>query len=226
MFSTRNIHAVEGMNIVGLDYSYQKLLYVRMRKSLIGDITHNFDAEKLKEWLHMINQILDVVTELDSLIGALIAGTFTFWVTKYNYHKDIPLDKYEIAYNRVYYPVYHLISSNKDLSDVIKKSDLYFKKYMKYVDKSTIVSFRNLQKNTTKEKSYMNFRDNIYAMNSKLRRRLGYLEPDIFSMYKYSSPSDKRLVRIFLELLGIYFSIFLNSILKSTSLKSLLLDIR
>lgn len=171
----------------------------------------------------MINQILELVAELDGLIAAFITGIFTFFITKYNYHKNIPLDKYEIAYNRVYYPLYRLVTSDKSVADIINITDLYFEKYMKYVDRSSLVAFRNLKRSTTLEKrenTYINFKNNIYGINSKLRRRLGYLEPDVFSVYKYLSPSDKRFIRIFLELAGVYLSIFLYSILKFTSFQN------
>jgi len=48
-------------------------------------------------------------------------------------------------------------------------------------------------------------------MNTKLRIRLGYLEPNIFTMYTYSNPSDKRMVRIMLEIMGIYIPAFIST---------------
>ena len=40
------------------------------------------------------------------ILPVLITGIFTFLITKYTYHKNIPLDKLEISYNRIYYPIF------------------------------------------------------------------------------------------------------------------------
>ena len=54
----------------------------------------------------MINMLMEMLEKLDSLIAVLATGLITFFITKYKYHKNIPLDKLEIAYNRIYYPIY------------------------------------------------------------------------------------------------------------------------
>lgn len=36
------------------------------------------------------------------ILPAIIAGFFTFYITKYTYSKNQPLDKLEIAYNNIY----------------------------------------------------------------------------------------------------------------------------
>lgn len=46
---------------------------------------------------------------INTILPALITGVFTFIVTKYNYNKNVPLDKMEISYNRIYYPIYKII---------------------------------------------------------------------------------------------------------------------
>ena len=47
---------------------------------------------------------------LKTILPAIITGVFTFFVTKYNYNKNVPLDKMEIAYDKIYYPVYKMIT--------------------------------------------------------------------------------------------------------------------
>lgn len=50
---------------------------------------------------------IDIILELLKVVlPVVITGLFTFFVTKYTYSKNIPLDKLEITYNRVYYPIY------------------------------------------------------------------------------------------------------------------------
>ena len=84
---------------------------------------------------------------LKIILPAIIAGLFTFFVTKYTYNNNRPLDKIEIAYNRIYYLLCKIISNkniNGDINEVIKRSKLYFTKYDKYVDVSTKRIFENL----------------------------------------------------------------------------------
>lgn len=145
--------------------------------------------------------------EIDGIVTAIITSIFTFLITKYTYHKNIPIDKLEIAYNRVYYPLYHLIESCNSSDIIIEKSKLYINRYAKYVDRSTLRAFQYLQDNSTtnnKKRAYSNYKSNIYSMELKLRRRLGYMASNIFTMYTYSNPTDKRIVRLMLEVLGIY----------------------
>ena len=82
---------------------------------------------------------------------ACITGVVTFMVTKYNYYKNIPLDKLEITYNRVYYPIYHMVKYEKaELTRLIEKCEVTLKKYNKYVDRTTIVAFEYLKNNPYK----------------------------------------------------------------------------
>ena len=46
---------------------------------------------------------------LKTILPAIVTGIFTFIVTKYNYTKNIPLDKMETAYDKIYYPIYNLL---------------------------------------------------------------------------------------------------------------------
>lgn len=152
---------------------------------------------------------------LKVILPAIIAGLFTFLHGKYTYNKNIPLDKLEITYNRVYYPLYKIILDNNNIDDTINKSKIYFLKYAKYIDISTIRLFTSLSECNNKARKkgiYQSFKDNIYNKNSYLRRRLGYLEPDFFQLYKYSTPSAKSLFRIIIEVCIVYISLILCSI--------------
>ena len=150
------------------------------------------------------------------ILPVLITGIFTFLITKYTYHKNIPLDKLEISYNRIYYPIFCIISECKDINAATDKCEIYLKKYKKYVDKSTIKAFGNI-KNSKEEVNvaYENFRDNIITICGSLRRRLGYLEPNIFFMYKFSAPEDKRMCRMLLEIGSIYIALSILLIVKN-----------
>lgn len=155
---------------------------------------------------------------LKVILPAIIAGLFTFLITKYTYNKNRPLDKLEIAYNRVYYPIYRIISdknTNNDIDNVINKIKTYFIKYDKYIDTSTKKLFELLCecKQEAKKKSiYQSFKDNICKKNSYLRNRLGYLESNFAQLYKYSTPSAKSFFRIIMELCVVYITIFLCGI--------------
>lgn len=155
---------------------------------------------------------------LKVMLPAFITGVFTFLVTKYTYKRNKPLDKMEISYNRVYYPIYKIISDNNinnDVCQVISKCKTYFDKYDKYVDISTKKLFDRLNKSDTEAKRisiYQSFIENIYSKNSYLRRMLGYLEPNFFQIYKYSSPYAKSLFRICVEFLLLYCSVLLSTI--------------
>lgn len=162
----------------------------------------------MKDKFEILFKILEV------LLPAIITGVFTFFITRYTYNKNRPLDKIEIAYNRIYYPLYRIISDkniNGNINEVINKSKIYFTRYEKYIDFSTKRLFESLCKCTkeAKKKSiYRQFRNHIYNRNSYLRRRLGYLEPSFIQRYKSSSPSIKSLVRIFIGLCGVYILLF------------------
>lgn len=155
---------------------------------------------------------------LKTILPAIIAGFSTFLITKYTYNKNIPLDKLEISYNRIYYPLYKLIcnENNKDNIDlIITETKLRFKKYQKYVDISTLRIFNSLCNSKTiskKKADYQIFIDNIYNRNAYLRRRLGYLEPNLLQLYRYSSSSEKSTFRMVLEFGITYIFMFLGSI--------------
>lgn len=130
---------------------------------------------------------------LKNILPVVIAGLFSFFVAKYTYNKNTPLEKMEFAYNRVYYPLYRYIRNNNnqkdnDMEKIKKALKIYFDKYDKYIDFSTIQTFKRFCECSTKaeEKSaYQIFSYNVYNMNSYLRKRLGYLEPNIFQLFEY-----------------------------------------
>lgn len=150
-------------------------------------------------------------------IPALVTGMFTFIITRYTYKRNVPLEKMELAYNRIYYPIYIILKrQNKkpDIDFVISKSLLYLNKYSKYADASTLNAFKLLHEcknNSQKDDLYQNFKNNIYAKNSYLRRRLGYLEPNFLQTYKYSSKSEKSTYRISVEALVMYICLIIGS---------------
>lgn len=143
------------------------------------------------------NNILDI---LIAIVPAIITSITAFLVAKYTYNKNIPLDKLEYAYNEVYYPIYKFIKDKNNYNNIyLTRTSLkiYFDSYEKYLDFSTIKAFNELHNCKTKAEersAYRKFIDNIYSMNTYLRKRLGYLEPNIFQLYKYSPNKDKVVV--------------------------------
>lgn len=150
---------------------------------------------------------MEILFEIIKIIlPSTITGLITFFITKYNYNKSRPLDKLEIAYNRVYYPLYRLIKDNSDMDFVINKSRPYLDKYNKYVDRTIIRAFKTLVDSNTyakKRTAYEKFEDNIYERDSYLRQRLGYLEPSFLQMYKYMPATQQLLFRFSLEVLAL-----------------------
>lgn len=155
-----------------------------------------------------------------SILPAIITGIITFLITKYTYNNNRPLDKLEIAYNRIYYPLYKLIKNEniKDIDFIIDKSKYYLNKYNKYADRSTLYAFHSLcgcNTEAKKKDAYKTFKDNIHNKNSYLRRRLGYLEPNFLQIWKYLSKSEKSTFRILVELLCIYLFVFISDFFTS-----------
>lgn len=147
---------------------------------------------------------------LEIILPTMLAGLFSFYIAKYTYNKNRPLDKLEIAYNRIYYPIYNLLrdeNSNADIDMIIEKSKFYLEKYTKYADKSTLTLFRQLCQSKTdhyNKTAYHNYIYNIYKKNTYLRIRLGYLEPNYIEIYSYLTKSEQSTIRIFIEFCGFY----------------------
>lgn len=151
------------------------------------------------------------------ILPAIVAGMFTFLVTKYTYSRNIPLDNLRITYNRVYYPIYRIVKNdNIDIDTAIEKIKCYVKKYDKYVDRSTLRAFNYVYKCNTdakKKNAYQNLKNNIYDKNSYLRRRLGYLEPNFIQMYIYFSDAEKSTFRILTEFCAIYLLVIITGMI-------------
>lgn len=146
---------------------------------------------------HIINFLSNNINLISAILPAIITSAIGFVGVKYTYTKNIPLDKLEFTYDEVYYPIYKFINDKNNCNNIylIKNSlKIYFDTYEKYLDFSTIKLYKELCKCTTKQKQkvvYKKFYNNIYDMNTYLRKRLGYLESNIFQLYKYSLPKDK-----------------------------------
>lgn len=143
---------------------------------------------------------------LKNILPAIITGFFTFVITRYTYNNNRPLDKLEISYNRVYYPLQRLINCN-DISFFIDNSKLYFDKYNKYIDRSTLKAYDILCKcnmNNRKKAAYQNLKNNIYNRSLYLRRKLGYLEPNYLQIYAYLPKNEKSTLRIIIETVFAY----------------------
>lgn len=159
---------------------------------------------------------MDIFMEtIKEVVPVVITGIITFLITKYTYNKNIPLDKLEIAYNRIYYPIYQLLYDRtfEDIKVDIPKISLYFQKYHKYADRATLKAFEAFCKLKDKD-ALQNFKNNIWNKNSYLRKRLGYLEPGLLQMYIYSSKGEKFFIRSLLELVLLYTCILLSTFIK------------
>jgi len=166
---------------------------------------------------------MNIIFEISKVIlPAIITGLFTFLITKYTYSKNVPLDKLEISYNRIYYPLYRIMSDknmgediNKNINMVIDKSKIYFIKYNKYIDIYTKRLFESLckcTKETKRQAIYSDFILIIYDRNHYLRRKLGYLEPNVLQSCQYITFTEKSLFNVAIALCGVYVSIISCSI--------------
>lgn len=139
---------------------------------------------------------------LYEIIKILLPCLGTFLITYYTCRKNVPLQKYEIAYNRIYYPICCLIRNKEKPETIIEKSEFYIKKYDKYVDRSTVIAYKNLKealKYGSAKKEQTNFENNIYKIDSTLRKSLGYLEINLLSRYEYFTSIEKSVMRIGVE---------------------------
>lgn len=169
-----------------------------------------------------MDKILEVVTSFAPVFSAIITGIITFLITKYTYHRNRPLDKLEIAYNRIYYPVYRLLKSCESYNaDIINDCGFYLEKYHKYVDNSTFIAYKTLKENPNKN-SYANFAENIKSRNSYLRIRLGYLESNLLMIFKYIPSKDKFVIMLCFEAMFMYSSLMLYGIVVNQMARNVL----
>lgn len=157
---------------------------------------------------------------INLVLPAIVGGLFSFFITKYTYNRNIPLEKMEIAYNRVYYPLQRLLLNSENGNDIncfIEKSKTYFKRYEKYINPSTQRLYENLcsQKSPReKESIYKQIKDNVRNYSAFLRKRLGYLEPNILESYKYADNPTKTAIRLFFEVGLLYIFLAIASLVK------------
>lgn len=162
-------------------------------------------------------------------LPSCITGLLTFLITRYQCQKKVPLEKMEKAYNKVYFPIYQLIKIEQiEREVIITKSEEYLDKYVKYVDRSTLLAFKVFNEATSdseKKKAYYNYESNIINFNIKLRRQLGYLEPNVLNMYTYASKADKRIINILFSMSIFYISGILQSFITKKIIKESILFI-
>lgn len=88
------------------------------------------------KWIFELAKI--ILTAFLSVITTLIATNYTF-------NKNRPIEKYKIAYERVYYPIYRIMrDKNKNIVQKINDCNGYITKYEKYVDRSTLIAYKYL----------------------------------------------------------------------------------
>ena len=150
-----------------------------------------------------------------TLAPTLLTSVTAFLIGRYNNFQNRPLDKMELAYNRVYYPVYRIMREDSiEISTVIEKTKKYFCKYEKYIDRSTTMIYKQLCECTAmeeQERIYSTFCDNIHDNCIYLRKKLGYTTR-IFSNLSILANEDKNAdsysIRIYsMLLLRMYFFI-------------------
>lgn len=169
-----------------------------------------------------------ITTIIPQIILITLTGIITNILTKH-FNKQ-PNDKLEITYNRIYYPLYRIIVENQnkkaDEIDYIKVRDELKKKiqyYNKYLDRTTMKAYEQFDqainsKNKVRIKNtYKNIvSENIITYNNKLRKILGYLEPNFFQVYKYSSAKSRFRFRCIIFTISIIILIYFYSIFYET----------
>lgn len=166
-------------------------------------------------------EMINIFEILSPLIIAIITGVITFLITKYTYHNNKPLDKLEITYNRLYYPIYRLILNTQSVDeDFIEKCNMYFNKYNKYLDKSTKNAFNVLKEESKSKEAYRNFTNNIYKKSSYLRYKLGYLDSSFIDMYSTYSKHEQRLIKLLFSFTIFYVSLLFLKLFQNTILEN------
>lgn len=168
----------------------------------------------------MSEQFIDFFMTITPTILTSVTG---FLLGKYNYFQNRPLDKMEIAYDRVYYPIERIIGEKSiKISTVIDRTKIYFLKYEKYIDKSTLMVYKQLCKCKDEEEQqsiYDSFRNNIHNECIFLRKKLGYLQPGYLQIYLYLPTDIKKVMRLLLEFSICYFSACVFSVVKIDNIK-------
>ncbi len=162
-----------------------------------------------------------------TLAPTLLTSVTAFLVGRYNNFQNRPLDKMEIAYNRVYYPVYRIMKEDSiKISTVTERAKKYFCKYEKYIDRTTIMIYQQLCECTDieeQERIYSAFSDNIHTNCVYLRKKLGYLQPGYFRIYQYLPIKIKTMIRIVFEFIVCYFCACIFSFVKIEKIRKICL---
>lgn len=137
------------------------------------------------------------------LLPLIVSNLFTFYLTKYTWHKNRPLDKAEIAYNRIYYPLYCFVRNQKfkeiDQEQFQKKITYIFMKYDKYLNSITRYTYHEYEKiykrafskqNRMIKNRYKLFRRNIIKTSEALRIQLGYPQANFIDCLIYFFKED------------------------------------
>lgn len=155
----------------------------------------------------------NIMNKILPILPVLLTGLITFLITKYTVNKNIPLDKIEKAYNRIYYPMYKLIRESDidsiNQTTLQEKMNYILLKYDKYVSQSTrnvyliyLKSYRS--QNRRSKKCLEKFCNNIIEYNAKYRRLLGYPQADFWEAWRYLSVKNKRIIISYMGLMVVY----------------------
>lgn len=156
---------------------------------------------------------MELIIELcKEIVPILLTGVITFFITKYTHNRSVPLDKMELAYSRIYYPLYRMLRSKRyseiNQEELRTKMDELLVKYDKYVSQSTRLTYEDYVKcvdaNKVSKKHLEKFQSNIIEYNSKLRYILGYPQSSVWEVYNYLNKRNKRLVNICICVVIIY----------------------
>lgn len=151
---------------------------------------------------------------LKEVAPALVTGVISYLLAKYKYHKDVPLDKMEKAYDEVYFPLYQAVRDECSAPELLEKTKIYYDEFYKYFDRSTLVAYELLKDNLEDKEAFANYKSNIIETNCRLRSRLGYLEPSFWSMYTYAPAKDKKMIRFVFEFSILYIFIMLATLME------------
>lgn len=179
-----------------------------------------------------MNNIWEIT--LSDIVPVIISSIFTFLLTKYHYSHNRPLDKFEIAYNRFYYPVFRLIQGayhkkETDYTKIYSNMKSYFVKCEKYINVTTVKNFNNFSyaiNNNIFKKHYFNALYNDISTNCfKSRKALGYIQPGIFGNYVCMKKEDKLLMRLCIEFVFLYIFAFISTSLSEENFPNIVIYI-
>lgn len=148
---------------------------------------------------------------LKVLLPSIGTGIITFLITKYSLNRNQPLNNYNIAYNRIYYPLRTLLYNKASQSEVINDIEKRVVKYHKYFNPTTIRLFqqyRETQSNNMPTKRIYEKLENDIVNNSYfLRRMLAYPQFGFFDNFKVLDTGTQIKIVSLLSLLIFYLTI-------------------